>query len=74
MRRQQTLVGEWRMVTRVYDNGHVECYLVHRPVHNSNFGAELTSKCRLTVTEQELMDADWDALLDRALGKLIAEA
>lgn len=65
---QRPLVGQYRFIVEVASSGTVHVHLIHRPHPESTFGSKILSTRRLEATDDELIDGDWGALLDRALG------
>ena len=65
---QRPLTGELKMVCHIYGTGRMEVYVLHLPSLKSSFGNKLLTKFGLTLTDEELLDADWARLLERAAG------
>lgn len=67
---QRPLGGQYKLVINVGRSGNVDVHLIHLPHPESRYGAVLLSKYLMCVTEQELKDGDWCALLERAAGAI----
>lgn len=68
---QRPLGGQYRLVVQLDSSGNVGAYLIHHPHSPSMYGAALLGRYNLYVTDQELLDGDWQALLERALQAVI---
>ena len=70
MYRQGSLSGELKVVIHISEGGSADAYLLHLPSRRSSYGNTLLAKCRLFLTDEELLEGDWGRRLDRVAGGL----